>query len=418
MPEMFDVEQEVSANTKGPRTMALNAALRILRRAARRFGLLKLGLIGQEYLPISHPRTASGSVPSVVSVTCNFQSETRLHEGARMALPHIFDQAWPDPKKVSDDAKSAAILQNEAKETFAAHLGVRSDEIHFLGESNLGFHLGIMGLMQPDFRFNFAATDRMANYAISDSFQKSGYRVRKVSVTNSGQLDFAGEPIGAGDLLSLQLCNRETGIIQNKIDYETSALFVDATASGTRIKLPANWSVALFDSRSWMGPAGVGILAISKRAIWTNPLPHLDTKVSPGQVSLPLVVTSAVAIDSWVADEKNLAAKIAELKRILVAGISRIPDSYVITEGADHLVNATFEGVDSEYLVNNLIEAGFAVDSGSACSPANIKPSHVLDAMGLATTGNIRLTIHHATSFEEVTKFLEVLSAIIDKLRS
>jgi cysteine desulfurase len=335
-----------------------------------------------------------------------------------MALPHIFDQAWPDPKKVSDDAKSAAILQNEARETFASHLGVRSDEIHFLGEPNLGFHLGIMGLMKPEFRFNFAATDRMANYAISESFEKSGHRTRKIPVTRSGQLDFQDDPVGSGDLLSLQLCNRETGVIQQKIDYEISALFVDATASGTRIKLPDNWSVALFDSRSWMGPAGVGILAISKKSNWNNPLPHLDTKVSPGQVSLPLVVTSAVAIDSWVADEKNLAAKVAELKRILVEGIAKIPDSYVISEGADHLLNATFSGVDSEYLVNSLVEQGFAVDSGSACSAANIKPSHVLDAMGLKTTGNIRLTIHHATSFEQVTKFLEVLSSTLEKLRA
>jgi len=415
---MFDVEQEVRARTKGPRTKALMAPFRIFREVIRRFGLLKFGLMGQEYPPISHPWTAGGSVLSVVSITCNFQSETRLHEGARMALPHIFDQAWPDPKKVSDDAKSAAILQNEARETFASHLGVRSDEIHFLGEPNLGFHLGIMGLIKPEFRFNFAATDRMANYAISESFEKSGYRTRKIPVTRSGQLDFQDDPVGDGDLLSLQLCNRETGVIQQKIDYETSALFVDATASGTRIKLPDNWSVALFDSRSWMGPAGVGILAISKKSNWSNPLPHLDTKVSPGQVSLPLVVTSAVAIDSWVADEKNLAAKVAELKRILVEGIAKIPDSYVISEGADHLVNATFGGVDSEYLVNSLVEQGFAVDSGSACSAANIKPSHVLDAMGLKTTGNIRLTIHHATSFEQVTKFLEVLTLTLEKLRA
>jgi cysteine desulfurase len=335
-----------------------------------------------------------------------------------MALPHIFDQTWPDPKKVSDDAKSAAILLNEAKETFASHLGLRSDELHFIGEPNLGFHLGIMGLMNPGLRFNFAATDRMANYAIAESFEKSGHRTRKLSVRNDGQIDLSENPINGTDLLSLQLCNRETGVIQKVTEFDCAALFVDATASGTRIKLPDNWSVALFDSRSWMGPAGLGILAISKAARWTNPLPHLDTKVSPGQVSLPLVVTSAVAIDSWVADEKNLAEKVAELKRLLVSGISNISNSFVVHEGADHLVNATFDGVDSEYLVNTLVEQGFAVDSGSACSAANIKPSHVLDAMGLSATGNIRLTIHHATTFDQVNSFLEVLGSTVEKLRA
>ena len=333
-----------------------------------------------------------------------------------MALPHIFDQTWPDPAKASDDSKSAAILLNEASETFALHLGVRSDELHFIGEPNLGFHLGIMGLNSLQFNFKYAPVDRMANFAIGNSFKEAGQNVLDLPVARDGQVDFS--EVREDDLVSLQLCNRETGVIQKSLPKDPAALFVDMTASATRFALPENWSVALWDSRSWLGPAGVGLLAISKKANWRNPLPHLDKKVSPGQVSLPLVVTSAIAIDSWVADEKNLAPKISELKEQLKAGISKIAGSYLIDGQADHLLSATFSGVDSQYLVNALNEKGFAVDSGSACSAANIKPSHVLAAMGLETTGNIRLKIHHAITFDQVSAFLVALETTLSELRS
>ena len=65
-----------------------------------------------------------------------------------------------------------------------------------------------------------------------------------------------------------------------------------------------------------------------------------------------------------------------------------------------------------------MADKGYPVDSGSACNSANMQPSHVLAALGLLTQGNIRLTIHHATSFEEVADFLEVLKVTVEELRA
>jgi cysteine desulfurase len=46
-----------------------------------------------------------------------------------------------------------------------------------------------------------------------------------------------------------------------------------------------------------------------------------------------------------------------------------------------------------------------------------MQPSHVLAALGVLTQGNIRLTIHHAITFEEVRAFLEILATTINDLR-
>ncbi|CAB4748400.1 unannotated protein [freshwater metagenome] len=329
-----------------------------------------------------------------------------------MALPHIFEASWPDPTKLGVDSKSAAILLNEARETFAGHLGVRSDEISFLGEPNLGFHLALNGLLAPSLRMVYSNIDRMEIFAIAQSHPNL-----KLATSASGEIDF--KECANSDVVSLQLCNRETGIIQVGRPENCAELFVDATASGTRIGLPENWSAALWDSTSWAGPSGLGILAISKKAKWKNPLPHLDGRVNPGPTSLPLIVASALAIDSWVADEKNLAAKITAINTEIRTYITtKIPDSDLAPGGADHLLSASFLYINAEQLVTILADKGFAVDSGSACSAANMEPSHVLAALGTLTQGNIRLTIHHGTTFEEVKAFLEVLEQTVSELRA
>jgi cysteine desulfurase len=348
----------------------------------------------------------------VVSITPNFQSEPRLHDAARMALPHIFEVCWPDSTKLGIDSKSASILLNEARETFASHLGVRGDELHFLGEPNLGFHLGISGLLTPESTLIYSNVDRMEVFAIAEKVKNL-----QIKVEGNGQIEFG--KYGGNDVVSLQLCNRETGIIQRNSQIEGSNLFVDATASGVRIPLPENWSTALWDSTSWAGPGGLGIFALSKKTAWRNPLPHMDARVNPGPTSLPLIVASALAIDSWTADEKNLAAKISKINREIRTFIStNIPDADLAPGGAEHLLSASFLYVNAEQLVTRLADKGFAVDSGSACSAANMAPSHVLAALGILTHGNIRLTIHHSTTFEQIDDFLKTLTETVTELRS
>jgi cysteine desulfurase len=400
---MFSDEQEVRSEI-APTEITV-------KRARTRDFFLGIKFIGQEYRSVSPLDQTGSSVLCVVSITPNFQSEPRLHEAARIALPHIFEAAWPDPSKLGIDSKSAALLLNEARETFASHLGIRSDEINFLGEPNLGFHLGLSGLMSATKRLVYSKVDRMEIFAVSENHSSE-----MLSVSKTGQIDFSG--LTASDVVSLQLCNRETGIIQSGRPENVSGLFIDATTSGTRIALPENWSTALWDSTSWAGPSGIGVFAVSKGADWKNPLPHLDGRINPGPTSLPLIVASALAIDSWVADEKNLAAKIAAINSDIRNYISsNIPDSDIAPGGADHLISASFLYVNAEQLVTALADKGYSVDSGSACSAANMQPSHVLAALGVLTQGNIRLTIHHATTFDDVKAFLEILSQTVSECR-
>jgi cysteine desulfurase len=47
----------------------------------------------------------------------------------------------------------------------------------------------------------------------------------------------------------------------------------------------------------------------------------------------------------------------------------------------------------------------------------NMQPSHVLAAMGLPVTGNMRITLHPQTTHEDVAKLLLNLEELVRKQR-
>jgi cysteine desulfurase len=357
-----------------------------------------------------------GTVLSVPSVTGNFQSDSPLEEAARMALPSIFDQGWADPTKLGQDARSTSLLVNEARETIASHLGIRTDELFFLGEPNLGFFLGIRGLrvMREGGRCFYSSVDKIEIAAIAQE-EKEYYQL---GVDVDGQID-QSELAGATkeDLLCWQLVNGETGIYQKEPPHFPGSIFVDATSAGTSIPLPENWSSALWDSRSWLGPAGLGIFATSTAAQWRYPLPHLDNRSVPNSASPALIIASALAIDSYVAERKRQAEKIADFNRHIREFLLREIKDCDIAGKADNTIptqlSFSFLYIDAERLVHALAEKGFSVDSGSACQSANMEPSHVLAAMGLLTHGNVRITLKSSTTSEEVDGLCQALKELV-----
>jgi cysteine desulfurase len=337
-----------------------------------------------------------------------------------MAIPTIFEESWPSPTKLGADSRSAAILLGESRETIAGHLGIRTDELHFLGEPRLGFHLGITGLTNSSSRFFHSAVDREPAFAVARYLEReSQIKISTLAVDSNGIIEeFESDQ---NDVISWQLINGETGVIQRDLSNSPSRIFYDATSSGTREPLPENWSTALWESRAWAGPAGLGIFGLRTGAEWRNPLPHNDGKVVPGSASPALIVASALAIDSWVADEKLLAQRICDInlrmRGFIAERISGTSFATGIENTAPHLLSLIIEGVDEQQVLAKLLERGIHVDSGSACTATNMDTSHVLAAMKKPIKGNIRFTIHHEITEDEVDLALLALQSVIEEVR-
>jgi cysteine desulfurase len=300
-------------------------------------------------------------------------------------------------------------------ESIATNLGIKADQIEITGEVGLGYFLALDGFLSPDRKLFYGAGDRSGAIATARSHLGAS---EILPLTSRGNLDFSNIEFANNSVLSFQLANGETGVINQLPSNLPDDLLVaiDATASGNRVPLPAKWSSAVFDSRSWEGPAGVGVVAISDSANWKNPLPHISAvRRTYGTFSLPLLIASAVALENFRPDDANIRA----LSKKLRDGITcEIPTALVagkLDESMPHLTSFIFPNCNGEEVLRGLSARGLAVDSGSACTAMNLQPSHVLAAMDLATDGNIRVTLHAQTTAEEVDL---LITALVDEVQS
>jgi cysteine desulfurase len=341
----------------------------------------------------------------VVHITGNFLSEAPLSPKAREALGDAIEQGWADPGKLAHSAARARILQ-------------------ILGEPSLGHFYAIAGLLGPKEALVYSKVDRKEVISVAREHQGSF----ALSVAASGQIDPGSLKVynKRTGVLALQVANGETGVIQ-----EVEALIADAgvlriaadfSSAGTRVPLPSRWDTAFFDARTWQGPQGVGVLAIHTGARWKNPLPHLGNARTPQSASLPLTITAAVALEEWLEGQKVENARLRILSRELRENISSSIEHCEIAGSLDdslpHITSFSFLYVEGEELLRRLDAAGFAVDSGSACTAEDLKPSHVLAEMGVLTHGNIRITLHRDCTPAQVTQLAQAIEAAVIDLRS
>ena len=325
----------------------------------------------------------------MVPVTGNFTSETPLSEIVSTAISAAFEAGWADPKKVSQASKRAKILQNHALEALASGLGIRIDQMEIVGEPELATYLCIAGFLEPSRHLAVGAIDRGKIRAFTRTHENHVI----IPVDSNGYLD--AEIIPADSLLTLQMVNGETGIIQDVESLKTRAELVvlDATYSGSRIALGENWDGAIFSSQAWGGPSGLSIMAIANSQQWRYPLPHIAPIRTPGGYSLPLLLGAAVALENFKEDQQKLDSLNLYLRQQISTSITGAIAVGENSKTLAHLLTIVIPGTISEMLVRELEASSISVDAGSACSPADLAPSHVLAAMGLPTEGSLRLTL-------------------------
>jgi cysteine desulfurase len=134
------------------------------------------------------------------------------------------------------------------------------------------------------------------------------------------------------------------------------------------------------------------------------------------------VVAAAAALRAASAEADNEAARLRPLvDRIRAVVAATVPDVEVVGDPdgrLPHLVTFSCLYVDGEALLHALDRRGFAVSSGSSCTSSTLHPSHVLEAMGVLSHGNVRVSLHRETTEADVDRFLAELPDIVASLRA
>jgi cysteine desulfurase len=351
-----------------------------------------------------------------------------LHPVARQALLAALDDGWADPGKLYTQARRARQLLDAARAATAEILGVRPDEIAFTPSGTAAAQLAIEGIRKGRARVGSTVVHSAIEH--SAVLHAAGDGGVSVPVDRVGRLDLAAwrEAVGRDGvaLAALVSASHEVGTIQPVVEAAEACaahgvpLYVDAAQSVGRVPVPDGWSLLTASARKWGGPAGVGLLVVRKGTRWVSPYPQ-DGGRDTGR-DLPAIVAAAAALRAVAAEQAAEAARLAPLvDRIRAVAASTVPDVEVVGDPVarlPHLVTFSCLYVDGEALLHALDRRGFAVSSGSSCTSSTLRPSHVLEAMGVLSHGNVRVSLHRQTTEDEVDRFLAELPGVVADLRA
>ncbi|UUZ59742.1 cysteine desulfurase family protein [Nocardioides sp. B-3] len=231
----------------------------------------------------------------------------------------------------------------------------------------------------------------------------------------------------AAAVVAVQSANHEVGTLQPvaSVSEQTPApIFMDACASMGRLPLPDGWAAAAGSAHKWGGPAGVGVLLVRKGARWRNPFPADDRvdERTAGFENVPAIPAAAASLRAVVAERDDVNARQHALIDVVRARVAaEVPDVEVVGDPADrlpHLVTFSCLYVDGEALVHELDRRGLGIASGSACTSSTLAPSHVPEAMGVLTHGNVRLALQRDATRADVDAFCDVLPEVVRSIRA
>jgi cysteine desulfurase len=353
-----------------------------------------------------------------------------LHPAGREALLAALEDGWADPGKLYSQARRARQLLDAAREACAQTLRVRADEVSFPPSGTAACQLAVRGLLRGRTRagsvFVHSAVEHSAVLHAGQAQAAEGGATVGVPVDRTGRVDegaFAAAVTAPGvAAAALMTANHEVGTEQPvaaAVDACAGAgvpLLVDAAQSIGRALVPEGWSVLTGSAHKWGGPPGVGLLVVRKATRWDPPSP------APREAALPLVVSAAAALVAAAAEAPAEDARLRRLvDRIRATVATTVSDVEIVGDPVrrlPHIVTFSCLYLDGEVLLHELDRRGFAVSSGSSCTSDTLHPSHVLEAMGVLTHGNIRISLHRGSTEDDVERLLGELPGIVAELRT
>jgi len=355
--------------------------------------------------------------------------------------PFLFDK-FGNPSSIHSFGQEAKKALEDSREAVALFLGADASEIVFTSGGTESNNFAIFGTaFALEKKGNHIVTSAIEHHAVSEPgkfLEKKGFQVTSVGVDKNGLVspeDIKKAITDKTILISVMHANNEIGTIQpiaqiGKIAKEKGiALHTDAVQSVGHIPVNVNElnvDLLSLSAHKFYGPKGVGALYIRK-GIRINRLLHggdqeKGRRASTSNVSGIVGMAKAIELCKEKLDEeakfqsglrdtliKGLTAKI---ERVYLNGHSklRLPNN----------INMSFEYIEGESMLLNLDMLGVAASTGSACTSSSLEPSHVLLAIGRPhdlAHGSLRFSLGRWTKKSDIDYLIEVLPAIVDKLR-
>ncbi|MBY0381990.1 MAG: cysteine desulfurase [Xanthobacteraceae bacterium] len=360
----------------------------------------------------------------------DWNATTPMRPQAKAAMIKALEMAG-NPSSIHAEGRAARRLVEEARTAVAHAVGATAANVIF---SSGGTEANALALT-PGLRREGEAVTRLVMSAIEHPSVLSGGRfavedIEVAPVTVDGVVDLARlQELLAGKppaLVSVMLANNETGAIQpisevaGLVHAAHGVLHVDGVQALGKIDINFNElgaDLLSLSAHKVGGAKGVGALVLSDRIAGLEPLIEgggQEKGRRAGTENVVGIASFGAAVSA--ADDTRAASanRMRKLQEKLERGLLTIsPQIRIISSGVRRLPNTTLfsaPGMKAETAVIAFDLEGMAVSSGSACSSGKVRPSHVLEAMGIPPAlaqGAVRLSWGWDTAEAEVQYLLE-----------
>lgn len=359
-------------------------------------------------------------------------------------LPY-FRESFGNPSSVHRYGQRAEAAVEESRETVAAALNCRPDEVIFTSCGSESDNLALRGAAQAMSESSgrkWILTSKTEHHAVSKTAEQLaehyGFLLEWLEVDEYGMLRPETVEQALCDntaIVSVMYANNEIGTINSikeiaEICHQHGALFhTDAVQAAGYLPVDVTElgaDLISLGGHKFYGPKGIGALYVRKGTPLLSQVTGggQEFGLRAGTSNVPYMVGFAEALRLAVEEREQRVEHVKPLRDRLIGTIlEEIPDSRLTGHPENRLPNhASFalQGVDGNLLLQMLDAAGFACSSGSACKTGNPEPSEVMSAIGLAREwglGSLRITLGSGTTPEHVEAFLQTLPPLVEKVR-
>ena len=387
---------------------------------------------------------AAGKETAEMEVYLDNSATTACFEDAAQLMHRILCEDYGNPSSLHHKGVEAEAYLRYANETFAKILKVNEKEIFFTSGGTESDNIALVGAAMANHRTGrHLITTKIEHPAVLQPMsylENQGFEVTYLSVDRQGKISLEElEQAVRSDtiLVSVMYTNNEIGSVQPiaeagaliKRKNPQTLFHVDAVQGFGKTRIyPGKMHIDMLSASGHKihGPKGVGLLYVRDGAK-VSPIMYgggQQRGLRSGTENLPGIAGFAKAAELVYQDLEQDVDRMYGLRAKLTDGIKTIPDVVINgcpgSEGAPHIVSASFRGVRSEVLLPALEERGIYVSAGSACAAHKPQPSATLRAIGVEKElleATIRFSLSGFTTEEEIAYTCQNLEEMVPNLR-
>ncbi len=331
----------------------------------------------------------------------------------------------------------------KARRQVAALIHAEENEIIFTSGATESINLALKGVAEGyRSRGNHIVTVETEHHAVlgtCQTLERVGFSVTRLAVDRNGHVSVDDLERAITDrtiLVSVMVANNEIGTLApidaiGKLCRERGILFHSDAAQAVG-KVPVdvrsmNVDLLSLTAHKIYGPKGVGALFVRKSGPRIFLAPQIEgggheEGLRSGTLNVPGIVGfgEAAALASLEMDHER--ERVGGLRDKLEDGlVSRVEDIALNGDRTERLsgnLSITFRGVKADKLIMDMKE--IAVSTGSACSSASPRPSHVLRAIGLSDEDShctIRFGVGRFTKEDEIDYTINRIAEVVGRIR-